>query len=65
MAWPIRAYLLTTGSVFGLITIAHIWRAIAESRALATDPWFILITLVAAGLCIWAVRLFRLTASTR
>ena len=65
MASPIRAYLFTTGAVFGIITIAHIWRLMAESRALAHDPWFILMTLVTAGLCVWAVRLYRLTARPR
>jgi len=55
-----KAYLLTTGTVFGLLTIVHIWRVIAESSALARDPWFILITLLSAGLCLWAFRLFRL-----
>lgn len=64
-ARPMKAYLLTTGSVFGLITVAHIWRVIAESRALARDPWFILITVLAAGLCVWAFRLIRLTARVR
>ena len=55
-----RAYLLTTGTVFGLVAVLHLWRAIAESTSLARDPWFILITLVAVGLCVWAFRLLRL-----
>lgn len=59
MTRRIRAYLLTTGSVFGLVTIAHLWRAIAESRALARDPWFVVITIFAAGQCVWAVSLLR------
>jgi hypothetical protein len=49
-----RAYLMVTGSVFGLITVAHIWRIIAENPRLALEPWFILLTLVAAGLSLWA-----------
>ena len=60
-----KAYLLTTGTVFGLLTVAHIWRVIGESTALAKDPWFILITLVAAGLCVWAISLLRVTARAR
>jgi hypothetical protein len=55
----VKAYLVTTGTVFGLITVAHIWRVITESTALARDPWFILVTLLAAGLCAWAFRLLR------
>jgi len=57
-----RAYVVTTGTLFGLLTIAHVWRMIEESPALATDPWYILITLVAAGLAVWAWRLVRLSA---
>jgi len=38
-----KAYVITTGALFGLLTLAHIWRAIDE-RHLATDPWYILIT---------------------
>ena len=53
-----KAYLITTGSVFGLLTVLHIWRAIVE-RHLATEPWFILITIASAALCLWAVRLLR------
>jgi hypothetical protein len=54
-----RAYLVTTGTVFGLIAVAHVWRVLAESRALARDPWFLLTTLLAVGLCGWALRLLR------
>jgi hypothetical protein len=51
-----KAYVMTTGAVFGLITLAHIWRAIEETN-LATAPWFILLTVATAALCLWAVRL--------
>ena len=43
-----KAFLWTTGIVFGLITVAHVWRVVAESRALAKDPWFLLISVAAA-----------------
>jgi hypothetical protein len=52
-----KTYVLTTGAVFGLLTVAHIWRAIAEGPRLATDPSYILITAAAAALCVWALRL--------
>jgi hypothetical protein len=52
-----RAYVMTTGAVFGLITLAHIWRVIEEEPHLATEPWFVLLTVAAASLCLWAVRL--------
>jgi hypothetical protein len=50
----VKTYVITTGTVFGLLTLAHIWRAIDEGPHLATDPWFILITVAAAALCLWA-----------
>ncbi len=37
-----KAYVITTGAVFGLLTLAHAWRVIAEDPHLATDPWFVL-----------------------
>jgi hypothetical protein len=57
-----RAYLWTTGSMFGLITAVHLWRWIVVERGLARDPWFVLATVVSAALCIWAWRLTRATA---
>jgi hypothetical protein len=54
-----KTYVATTGAVFGLLTLVHIWRAIVEGRQLATDPWYILITLAGAALCVWALVLMR------
>jgi len=54
-----KAYLITTGTVFGLITAAHIWRMFAEGSHLATDPVFLLLTVLAAGLSFWAWSLLR------
>jgi uncharacterized membrane protein len=56
-----RAYVMTTGVLFGLITVAHLWRVYDEGPRLATDPWYVLITLATAGLCLWAWRLLRLS----
>jgi hypothetical protein len=58
-----KAYLAVTGTLFGLITLAHVWRVIAESASLATDPWFILLTALSAALCAWACRLLLTTRS--
>jgi hypothetical protein len=57
-----KAYVITSGVVFGLLTLAHILRVFAEGPRLATDPWFILITIAAAALCIWAWRVLRLSS---
>jgi uncharacterized membrane protein len=48
-----RAYVITTCAVFGLLTLAHIWRGFVEPH-LAKEPWFILITLITFALCLWA-----------
>ena len=45
-----KAYLITTGTLFGVLALVHIWRAIDAEPKLATDPWYILVTLVAAAM---------------
>ena len=47
---------MTTGVIFGLLVVAHVWRMVVESH-LATQPEYIVITLVAALLSLWAFRL--------
>ena len=54
-----KAYLATTGTIFGLITAAHVWRIFAESTAPAREPWFLLMTAAAAGFTVWAFSLLR------
>ena len=58
-----KAYVMTTGAVFGLITLAHLLRVVAEGPHLARDPFFVLLTVLAAGLSLWAWRVLRLTQS--
>ena len=53
-----KAYVTTTGAVFGLLTVAHVWRVTQESH-LARDPWYLLITVAAAALSLWAWRVLR------
>jgi tellurite resistance protein TehA-like permease len=53
------AYLITTGTVFGLITLAHIWRIAQEGSRLLTEPGYLLLTIAAAGLSAWAWVLLR------
>ena len=54
-----KACVVTTGAVFGLITVAHLWRMIAERPHLAADPGYVLLTVVAAVFGLWAWRLLR------
>ena len=53
-----KAYIITTGTLFGLIVVAHVLRVVQEPP-LATDPWYILLTAAAAGISAWAWRLVR------
>lgn len=53
-----KAYLVTTGILFGLIAAMHVWRSVEEFSHLSTDPVYYLGTsslgVVAAALSIWA-----------
>ena len=49
-----KAYVTTTGVVFGLVAAVHVWRAIAEGSHVLADPWFLLATAVAVALSVWA-----------
>ena len=53
-----KLYLIITGIIFALITIAHIVRMAVEPHVL-TEPVYLLLTLVSAALAIWAVLLLR------
>jgi hypothetical protein len=59
----VKAYLIITGSIFGLIALAHLLRTIAERPCLSADPWFYLegpgLGVVAAAFAYWAWRLLR------
>jgi hypothetical protein len=49
-----KAYVITTGVVFALLTLVHIARMFAEGPRVATDPFFIIMTVAAASLSVWA-----------
>ena len=53
-----RAYLMTTGVLFALLAVAHVWRMRAEP-SVAHDPWFLILSVVALGLSVWAFSLLR------
>ncbi len=59
-----RAYVLTTGIVFGLLTLAHVGRIAAEGMQLLTQPLWVGITLGAGALAVWAWRLLRQSRPT-
>jgi len=60
----VKAYLITTGAVFAMITIAHLLRFVTEGSHLLTEPLYILLTLIAASLAVWACVLFKRSSRT-
>jgi hypothetical protein len=54
-----KSYVLTTGTLFGLLAVIHILRLIAEGPHVATDPFFVIATLAAVAMCVWAVYLLQ------
>ena len=59
-----KTYLATSGSLFGLLVVAHIVRVLVEGAHVARDPWFVLFTILPAGLAVWAFRLLRTVKRT-
>lgn len=53
-----RLYVIITGAIFALITVAHLARMVMEPRVL-TEPEYILLTILSAALAIWAVVVLR------
>jgi hypothetical protein len=60
-----KPYLITTGTLFGFLALAHVMRTIAERSRLGGDPWFIIegpgIGLIAGALSAWAWVILRRT----
>ncbi len=54
-----RAYLIATSVVFGILVAVHLVRLFVEGPRVASDPWFVGATVVAAGLSAWSWRLLR------
>ena len=48
---------MTTGAIFGLIVVAHVWRIVEEGTHLAADPGYMALTAASGALCVWAGRL--------
>jgi len=56
----VKTYVAVTGTVFGLITLAHVLRAIQEGPGVL-NVWWVLLTVTTAALSVWAFRLVRLS----
>lgn len=59
-----KTYVGVTASLFALLTLVHIWRGIVE-RPLASDPAFLVTTVLSAALCAWGARLLLPARSAR
>jgi len=63
-----KAYLTSTGAIFGLFAVLHLLRPIAERNRLKTEPLFFPgmagLGILAAALSVWAWRLL-FTAARR
>jgi hypothetical protein len=55
----VTIYVRVTGLIFGLVAVAHLLRIVAEWPRPITDVWFLLLTALAVGLCVWSWRLLR------
>jgi hypothetical protein len=53
-----RAYVATTGLLFALIVLAHLWRMTVETH-LAREPWYVALTVAVAVLAAWSALLLR------
>jgi hypothetical protein len=60
-----RAYIVTTGAAFGLLTLAHIARMFEEGVHLITQPVFLLTTVGSASVCVWAIILLKKLGRSR
>jgi hypothetical protein len=45
-----KAYLITTGILFGLLAVLHVWRAVAEWSHATADPSFAMLMFVLVAL---------------
>ena len=51
-----KAYVTTTGALFCLLVMAHIWRAVVEGPSVIKSPIFVASTIVATAMVVWAWR---------
>ena len=54
-----KAYVIITGGIFALITIANVVRLALESTRVLTEPIYVVFTVLSAAIAIWAVILLR------
>jgi hypothetical protein len=55
----VKSYVVTSGIVFALVTLAHLTRIIAEGAHLLRETAFVILTLIAVALTVWAFQVLR------
>jgi hypothetical protein len=55
----VKSYIVTTGTAFGLLALAHVARVFAEGAHLMGEPVFLVATAGSAAISVWAVVLLR------
>lgn len=53
-----KAYVVITGVLFGLLTVVHLWRIVEEPH-LVRQPFFLGITVLSGALSLWSWRAAR------
>ena len=54
-----KPYVVTTASIFALLTLVHAWRALAVEQQLLGDPWFIFVTALSTAFAGWGFWVLR------
>jgi hypothetical protein len=49
-----KAYVTTTGALFSLLALVHIWRAIEEGGPNLKNPFYIFVAALCVALAAWA-----------
>jgi hypothetical protein len=59
-----RAYVITTGLLFGALAALHVFVVVERWRALTADPWPAIALVLAGALAVWAGRVLRAAAKS-
>lgn len=60
-----RAYIITTGVIFALLTVAHVARVMIEGTHVLKEPIFVITTICSVGMVVWAMFLLKKLIANR
>ena len=55
----LKTYVVTTGVMFSLMVVVHVWRATIEGIGLVKEPTFLIFTGASVAMALWAWRVFK------